>query len=106
MNDERKVTPGPVYVDENGGVWRSTRELLFAPTSLSPVPSMTGKSFLHPDQEADMAWRVPLWDAINNYAIACGGDPSNHVYGNTSRMKAVADVENTVRAALKGASNG
>lgn len=43
--------------------------------------------------------RVRLWDAINAYAIACGGDPAKHVYGNTPRQKAVAEVERAVRAA-------
>ncbi len=33
-----------------------------------------------------------LWDAINRYAIAVGGDPAMHVYGNTLRMQAVAAV--------------
>src|SRR5271156_1014303 len=42
-------------------------------------------------------WQVPLWDAINRYVVACGGDPSKHVYGNTSRMKAVGDVNEIVR---------
>lgn len=41
--------------------------------------------------------RVALWDAINRYAQTCGGDPSKHVYGNTPRMDAVADVERVVR---------
>jgi hypothetical protein len=39
-----------------------------------------------------MEIEVALWDAINRYAISVGGDPSSHVYGNTSRMQAVADV--------------
>lgn len=34
-----------------------------------------------------------LWDAINRYAIAVGGDPSKHVHGNTPRMQAVVDVD-------------
>jgi len=33
-----------------------------------------------------------MWDAINRYAISVGGDPSKHVYGNTPRQQAVADV--------------
>jgi len=41
--------------------------------------------------------RVKLWDAINRYVIACGGDPSKHVYGNTTRQRAVAEVEQVVR---------
>ena len=40
--------------------------------------------------------RVALWDAINEYVVACGGDPSKHVYGNTRRMDAVCRVENAV----------
>jgi len=35
---------------------------------------------------------VDLWDAINRYAIAVGGDPRKHVHGNVPRMQAVADV--------------
>jgi hypothetical protein len=45
--------------------------------------------------------RVKLWDAINAYVVACGGDPSRHVYGNTPRMNAVSEVERTVDAAHK-----
>ena len=37
--------------------------------------------------------RVALWDAINEYVAACGGDSSKRVYGNTSRQRAVAAVE-------------
>jgi hypothetical protein len=35
---------------------------------------------------------MELWNAINRYAVAVGGDPSKHVYGNGPRMDAVADV--------------
>lgn len=41
--------------------------------------------------------RARLWDEINRYVVTCGGDPSKHVYGNTSRMAAVAGVERVVR---------
>lgn len=44
-----------------------------------------------------MEERAALWDAINAYAETCGGDPSKHVYGNTPRQKAVAEVERLVR---------
>ena len=37
--------------------------------------------------------KVKLWEAINAYVVACGGDPSRHVYGNTPRMDAVSEVE-------------
>lgn len=39
-----------------------------------------------------MKFEADLWDAINRYAISVGGDPAAHVYGNTPRMQAVADV--------------
>lgn len=47
--------------------------------------------------------RVKLWDAVNEYVIACGGDPGKHVYGNTPRAAAVVGVENAVRAAERTA---
>ena len=25
-----------------------------------------------------------LWDFINDYAASCGGNPGNHIYGNTA----------------------
>lgn len=34
-----------------------------------------------------------LWDAINKYVVACGGDPGKRVYGNVTRMEAVVEVE-------------
>jgi len=40
--------------------------------------------------------RLALWDAINSYVIACGGDPAEHVYGNAPRMDAVCLVEKAV----------
>jgi hypothetical protein len=40
---------------------------------------------------------VALWDAINRYAVTCGGEPSKYVHGNTLRQRAVADVENKLR---------
>jgi hypothetical protein len=42
-----------------------------------------------------------LWDAINAYATACGGDPSEHVYGNVPRMNAVVAVNAAVRAEVE-----
>lgn len=45
----------------------------------------------------DTPSRVRLWDEINRYVVACGGDPSKHVYGNTPRQVAVAQVEKIVR---------
>lgn len=47
--------------------------------------------------------RVALWDAINHYVEACGGDPSKRLYGNTQRQLAVAEVERIVSAITKSA---
>lgn len=40
--------------------------------------------------------RAELWDAINDYCVACGGTPSSDVYGNTRRQQAVVDIERVV----------
>ena len=40
--------------------------------------------------------RVKLWDLINEYVAACGGDPSKHVYGNTTRQRLVVDIERLI----------
>ena len=37
--------------------------------------------------------RVNIWEAINEYAVTCGGDPSINAYGNTPRMAAASRVE-------------
>lgn len=47
----------------------------------------------HDWRGADRRLQKALWDAINMYTESCGGNPSNHVYGNTKRMDAVATVE-------------
>lgn len=41
--------------------------------------------------------RVALWEAVNEYAVACGGDTSNRTTTGR-RMRAVAQVERAVRA--------
>lgn len=51
--------------------------------------------------EPCMRFEVELWDAINRYAAAVGGDPASHAHGNEARMRAVADVGAVVRAALE-----
>lgn len=43
---------------------------------------------------------MELWNAINRYAEAVGGDPSKHVHGNVPRMQAVADVGKVVTKVL------
>jgi hypothetical protein len=37
-------------------------------------------------------FEADLWGAINRYAISVGGDPASDVYGNSTRMQAVAAV--------------
>jgi hypothetical protein len=64
-------------------------------TTVPPSPSQGETAGVSEER-----WQVPLWDAINAYVIACGGDPSKYVYGNTSRMKAVAVVNGVVRQQL------
>ncbi len=36
---------------------------------------------------------VAFWDAVNRYVVACGGDPSQAVYGDVARLQAVEAVE-------------
>jgi hypothetical protein len=43
--------------------------------------------------DAKQLHRVALWDAINRYAEACGGDTSATTSGSVDRMNAVAEVE-------------
>lgn len=52
--------------------------------------------------EPCLRWQVEMWDAINRYVVACGGDPAHHVHGNTARMTAVSDVNDVVRRAANG----
>jgi hypothetical protein len=42
---------------------------------------------------------IALWDAINRYTQACGGDPNTRVYGNIERQRAVVDVHRAVDVA-------
>lgn len=58
------------------------------------MPSETGSSPSHCTCVA--IDRVELWNAINAYVRACGGDPAKHVYGNAARMDAVVRVEKAV----------
>lgn len=46
------------------------------------------------------AAHVALWNAIGDYAKACGGDPAKYVYGNTPRQNAVAAVERALEAII------
>jgi len=47
--------------------------------------------------------RARLWDAINSYAVACGGTPAGYVHGNVRRQQAVVEIEEVLRAALEDA---
>lgn len=47
---------------------------------------------------ATIADRTALWDAINEYVLACGGDPAAHI--NVRRMEAVVRVESAARISL------
>jgi len=38
--------------------------------------------------------KIELWEAIHEYVVACGGDPTKHIYGNTNAMDAVIKIEN------------
>lgn len=55
----------------------------------------SGRSSCQPCLRLEME----LWNAINRYAEAVGGDPSRHVHGNVTRMQAVADVGKIVARA-------
>ena len=44
---------------------------------------------------------VALWDAVNEYATACGGDTSNKTaHGNSRRMNAVCRLDDCVEKLL------
>jgi len=44
----------------------------------------------------DREHKIKLWEAIQKYVRACGGDPEKHVYGNTGRMDSVTEIEQLV----------
>jgi hypothetical protein len=46
---------------------------------------------------------VPLWDAINEYAVTCGGDTSNSTIS-PQRMDAVAKIERRLEELANEAS--
>lgn len=48
--------------------------------------------------DAEIKFQVALWDAINRYTAACGGDPSAHTVS-SRRMNAVAEVNQIIRDA-------
>lgn len=59
----------------------------------------TARAFLSAGSTQSAADKVALWDAVNAYAKACGGDPSKRVYGNVARQRAVVAVESAALAA-------
>jgi hypothetical protein len=50
--------------------------------------------------ELCMQFNDDLWDAVNDYAISVGGDPSESIYGNVPRMEAVEAVSKIVDQVL------
>lgn len=53
----------------------------------------------------NQANHIELWDAINAYAEACGGDTSNQTVS-SRRMQAVARIEQAVRSTCVGSISG
>lgn len=47
------------------------------------------------DAEINARERLQLWNWINEYVVACGGDPSDATISNR-RMEAVSRIEGTV----------
>lgn len=47
-------------------------------------------------ERASPGHRAQLWDAINEYAEACGGTPGDILHGNTKRQRAVSEIEELV----------
>jgi len=44
--------------------------------------------------------RVAMWETINRYVVACGGDPTST--GNEARLHAVVEIEDVVTDAIAG----
>lgn len=67
----------------------------------------------HGEKPADLARDLlrgrlgnELWDAINRYAVECGGDPSTNIYGATRRQAAVAEIVRVVEAVAVATAGG
>lgn len=56
-------------------------------------PSDTDEPQVAPPSDDDLMRRALFWDFVNNYAVACGGNPGMHVQGNTARQRLVAEIE-------------
>lgn len=54
-----------------------------------------------PDIHAVKAHRAQLWDAINEYAEACGGTPGATTLGNCKLVLAAAEIEALVYSRQK-----
>lgn len=63
------------------------------------APAMTTDAWIEAEAVPDWAdpRRVAVWDAINEYAAACGGDTGRATIGGR-RMDAVVGVERALRA--------
>lgn len=71
------------------------------------------RRFPHGEKPADRARDLlrgrlgnELWDAINRYAVECGGDPSTNIYGATRRQAAVAEIVRVVEAVAVATAGG
>jgi len=42
----------------------------------------------------ERTYKTRLWDAINEYVVVCGGDPSKHI--GVKRMKVAENIEDIV----------
>ncbi|HEU5276811.1 MAG TPA: hypothetical protein VFU97_24355 [Xanthobacteraceae bacterium] len=73
---------------------------LSAPPSAHEEPASPPRTAdaLRPDQQHR------LWHWVNAYAMACGGDPSNHAVGNTFRQNAVVAIEKCVLDCIQEAT--
>lgn len=70
--------------------------------ALLTAPAVDGEPSDSPERRAlstmTYTQKNQLWDAIQRFAVSCGGDPSGRVHGNTARQQAVADIEAVIRA--------
>ena len=59
---------------------------------LPPLPQTPTAGSCTPASHGSIEHQVLLWDAINQYAESCGGEPHTLVYGNTRRQQLVVEI--------------
>ena len=64
-----------------------------------------------PASHGSIEHQALLWDAINQYAESCGGEPHTLVYGNTRRQQLVVEIMRLVyqsnnRSSVSGPASG